>query len=156
MAALRPLQLAEILDALSIDLRERRLNREIAPVHGYALLDALGSLVVYNEETDVIILSHSSVKVSCKHLAYLRSGLTYHLGVPDWKAEPHEPVRVSYQYESSSCTGGTALHVLHCCRDQILATLRHRGGPENEYRPVQVAAPTPVYIPAWFSPPRVS
>ena len=83
MAALRPLQLAEILDALSIDLPGRRLNCEIAPVHGNALLDALGSLVVYNEETDVIILSHSSVKVSCKLLAYLRSGLTYHLGVPD-------------------------------------------------------------------------
>ena len=64
VAALRPLKSAEILEALSIDLRGRRLDREIAPVHGYALLDALGSLVVYNEETDIIILSHSSVKVS--------------------------------------------------------------------------------------------
>ena len=74
MAALRPLRLAEILESLSIDLRGRRLDREIAPVHGDALLDALGSLVVYNEETDVIILSHSSVKVGCKHLAYLYLG----------------------------------------------------------------------------------
>jgi hypothetical protein len=96
VAALRPLQLAEILDALSIDLRGRRLNREIAPVHEYALLDALGSLVVYNEETNIIILSHSSVKVSCEHLAYLCLGLTYHSGVPGWKVEPHEPTHVSH------------------------------------------------------------
>ena len=128
MAALRPLQLAEILDALSIDLQGRRLSREIAPVHGYVLLDALGSLVVYNEETDVIILSHSSVKVSCTHLACLCLELTYHLGVPGWKVELHEPVHISYRYASSSCTGGTPLHVLYCCRDQVLAAFRHRDG----------------------------
>ena len=124
VAALQPLKLAEILEGLSIDLRGRRLDREIAPVHGYALLDALGSLVVYNEESGVIILSHYSVKVGCKHLAYPCLGLTHHSGVPCWMVESHEPVhwRVSYRYAGSSCTGGTLLHVLYCCRDQILAT----------------------------------
>ncbi|KAF8127009.1 hypothetical protein EV363DRAFT_502003 [Boletus edulis] len=62
VAALRPLQLAELFEGLSIDLRGRRLDREIAPVHEYALLDALGSLVVYDENTDVINLSHFTVK----------------------------------------------------------------------------------------------
>ena len=108
------------------------MDREIAPVHGEALLDALGSLVVYNEETDVIILSHSSVKVGYKHLAYLCLGLTYHLGVPDWTVWPREPVHVSYRYAGSSCTGGTLLHVLYCCRDQILATFRYQHDREGE------------------------
>ncbi|KAI9568266.1 hypothetical protein HD554DRAFT_791948 [Boletus coccyginus] len=48
--------------ALSIDLQGRRLDREIAPVHGYALLDTLGSLVAYNDETDVVDLAHFSIK----------------------------------------------------------------------------------------------
>ena len=108
------------------------MDREIAPVHGDALLDALGSLVVYNEETDVIILSHSSVKVGCKHLSYLCLGLTYHIGVPDRTVWPHGPVYVSYRHAGCPCTGGTPLHVLYCCGGQVLATFRHQDGGEGE------------------------
>ena len=52
-----------MIEALSIDLSKRKLNPSIAPVHKHALLDVLGSLVVHNEETDIINLSHFSVKV---------------------------------------------------------------------------------------------
>ncbi|KAG9314842.1 hypothetical protein JVU11DRAFT_3938 [Chiua virens] len=62
VAASRSLCLVEIIDALSIDLKARRLDRGLAPVHGPALLDVVGSLVVYNEETDIVNLSHFTVK----------------------------------------------------------------------------------------------
>lgn len=63
VAALQPLQLSQIMESLSIDLGRRILDFESRPVHGSALLDALGSLVTYDELTDVVILSHFSVKV---------------------------------------------------------------------------------------------
>ena len=59
----RPLILREVVEALSIDLRNRTLDQGITPIHKYALLDVLGSLVVHDEETDIINLSHFSVKV---------------------------------------------------------------------------------------------
>lgn len=71
VAALRPLQLIEIVEALSVDLDRRVLDHDIGPVHGAALLDALSSLVIYNEETDIVILSHFSVKVDCSDLSVL-------------------------------------------------------------------------------------
>ena len=63
VAALQPMQLSQIMESLSIDLRRRVLDYESRPVHGSALLDALGSLVTYDELTDIVILSHFSVKV---------------------------------------------------------------------------------------------
>ena len=63
MVALGPLQLSQIMEALSIDPVRRVLDRTSGPVHGPALLDVLGSLVTYNEVTDIVILSHFSVKV---------------------------------------------------------------------------------------------
>lgn len=63
IAALEPLQLSQIMEGLSIDVKRRVLDHESRPVHGPALLDALGSLVTYDELTDVVILSHFSVKV---------------------------------------------------------------------------------------------
>lgn len=63
IAALRPLELSQIMESLSIDLDRRVLDHDSGPVHGPALLDALGSLVTYDELTDVVILSHFSVKV---------------------------------------------------------------------------------------------
>ncbi|KAF8135794.1 hypothetical protein EV363DRAFT_1551923, partial [Boletus edulis] len=62
VAALRPLRLSEIMEALSINLRTRTLDLDIGPMHSGALLDACGSLVTYTEKTGVIILSHFSVK----------------------------------------------------------------------------------------------
>ncbi|KAH0832912.1 hypothetical protein J3R83DRAFT_11877 [Lanmaoa asiatica] len=62
VTASRPMILMEIVEALSVDLRRRTLDRGIAPIHEYALLNALGSLVVHDEKTDIINLSHFSVK----------------------------------------------------------------------------------------------
>ncbi|KAG9311679.1 ankyrin repeat-containing domain protein [Chiua virens] len=62
VAALAPLQLSQLMEGLSIDLEKRVLDHTCGPVHGPALLDALGSLVAHDELTDVIILSHFSVK----------------------------------------------------------------------------------------------
>lgn len=63
VTASRPLILREMVEALSIDLRKQILDKGVAPIHKYALLDALGSLVVHNEEMDIVNLSHFSVKV---------------------------------------------------------------------------------------------
>ncbi|KAF8415255.1 hypothetical protein L210DRAFT_817912, partial [Boletus edulis BED1] len=62
VGALRPLQLSEIMEALSINLRRRTLDSDTGPMHRGALLDACGSLVTYTEKTGTIILSHFSVK----------------------------------------------------------------------------------------------
>jgi hypothetical protein len=64
VGALRPLRLVEILEGLTIDLGRRTMDPDIGPVHKGALLDACGSLVTYNEDTDILTLSHFSVKVS--------------------------------------------------------------------------------------------
>ena len=63
IAALRPLQLSEIMEGVSIDLEQRAIERDSGPLHGSALLDVLGALVVYDEVTDIVLLSHFSVKV---------------------------------------------------------------------------------------------
>lgn len=68
VAALRPLQLSELIEALSINLQTRTLDPDFGPMHNGVLLDACGSLVTYNEKTAIITLSHFSVKVSCNNL----------------------------------------------------------------------------------------
>lgn len=73
------------MESLSIDLGRRVLDFESRPVHGSALLDALGSLVTYDELTDVVILSHFSVKV-CSALPTVRdlTWLSCYLGRSTW------------------------------------------------------------------------
>lgn len=63
VVVLEPLQLSQIMEALSIDPVRRVLDRSSGPVHGSTLLDVLGSLVTHDELTDIVILSHFSVKV---------------------------------------------------------------------------------------------
>lgn len=76
IAAFSPLRLSQIVEALSIDLNQRILNPDLAPLHGSALLDALSSLVTHDEETDIVILSHFSVHVRFKHCSLRLCGLT--------------------------------------------------------------------------------
>lgn len=64
------MQLFQIVEGLSIDLGRRTLGRESGPVHGTTLLDILGSLVMYDEATDIVMLSHFSVKV-CLYLCII-------------------------------------------------------------------------------------
>ncbi|KIJ15215.1 hypothetical protein PAXINDRAFT_12128 [Paxillus involutus ATCC 200175] len=62
MAALQPLNLSFIMEALKIDLERRTLDDDIVPTHEIGLLDVCGSLVMHNVETDIVSLSHFSVK----------------------------------------------------------------------------------------------
>ena len=76
VAAQRPLQLCELMEGISINLRTRTLDSDLRPMHGDALLDACGSLVTYTEKTGTVILSHFSVKVSSNNSSS-------HLQVPE-------------------------------------------------------------------------
>ncbi|KAG9316928.1 ankyrin repeat-containing domain protein [Chiua virens] len=79
IAALVPLRLTQLLDGLSFDPRERRIHcgtRSLGP----ALLDALSSLVSYNKDTDVLALSHLTVK----------EYLTSRTALPMYRIIPHE------------------------------------------------------------------
>lgn len=58
--ALEPLRLAQVVDGLSMVPKQEKVDR--GWLRG-ALLHALSSLVSHNEETDVLLLSHFSVKV---------------------------------------------------------------------------------------------
>ncbi|KIJ08327.1 hypothetical protein PAXINDRAFT_18537 [Paxillus involutus ATCC 200175] len=62
VAALQPLDLSFIMEALKIDLERQTLDDDIVPTHKIVLLDACGSLVTHDVETDIVSLSHFSVK----------------------------------------------------------------------------------------------
>lgn len=62
VVALEPLQLAQIIDGFLVDSEQQQINRETQWLRS-ALLNALSSLVSYDVETDVLTLSHFSVKV---------------------------------------------------------------------------------------------
>ena len=64
MVAIEPLQLAQIVDGLSMDFQERKHDRETQQWLETKLLHSLSSLVSYHEETDILTLSHYSVNVS--------------------------------------------------------------------------------------------
>ncbi|KIJ11896.1 hypothetical protein PAXINDRAFT_15228, partial [Paxillus involutus ATCC 200175] len=61
VAALEPLELSVIMEALKIDLVRRTLDDDMVPTEN-VLLDALGSLVTHDIETGIVSLTHSSVK----------------------------------------------------------------------------------------------
>ena len=65
VGALRPLRLVEILEGMTVDLGRRTMDPDTGAMHKGILLYACGSLVTYNEKTDILILSHFSVKVGC-------------------------------------------------------------------------------------------
>ena len=57
--------MVEILEGLTIDFKRKTVDTETGAMHKGVVLYACGSLVTYNEKTDVLILSHFSVKVCC-------------------------------------------------------------------------------------------
>ena len=76
VVALEPLRLHQIVDGLSVDLSLPKSIDRKTGLSGTALLDALSSLVSYHEETDIVALSHFSVKVCLRislHSSYLHS-----------------------------------------------------------------------------------
>ena len=64
VASQRPMRMRELLEGLAIDPIRRVLDSRFALIKGADLLDVCRSLVVHHEETDIITLSHMSVKVS--------------------------------------------------------------------------------------------
>lgn len=64
VTALRPLRMDELLEGIMIDPDYRALDSRFGLIKGADLLEFCRSLVVHHEETDIITLSHMSVKVS--------------------------------------------------------------------------------------------
>ena len=59
----RPLRLAEIVDALAVDIQLRCLDRDATLNDEQDLLEICSSLVAYNEDTECLSFSHFSVQV---------------------------------------------------------------------------------------------
>lgn len=64
VTALRPMRMRELLEGLMIDRVRRALDPRFGVIKGTDLLEVCRSLVVHHKETDIITLSHMSVKVS--------------------------------------------------------------------------------------------
>jgi hypothetical protein len=112
VAALRPLRLPEIMEALSINLETRTLDSDIGPMHNGALLDACGSLVTYTERTGIIILSHSSVKVNAAN-GCSRITDPCCVGVPHGRVHAHQTTAVPHQLGMCTLAGSPVMHVLY-------------------------------------------
>jgi len=113
VAALRPLRLTEMMEALSINLRTRTLDSDIGPVHNGALLDACGSLVTYTEKTGIIILSHSSVKVDLASGLCVYVQLTSCVGVSRRQVHACQTTTVPHQLGTCTPNTSTVVHVLY-------------------------------------------
>lgn len=70
MVALEPLRLAQIVDGLSVVPAQRKVARQAHWLR-VALLSTLSSLVSHYEDTDLLTLSHFSVKVCSKTFPYM-------------------------------------------------------------------------------------
>jgi len=106
VTALRPMCMRELLEALTIDPIRRALDPRFALIKGVDLLDVCRSLVVHHEETDIITLSHMSVKVSLP-LCLLESNVPVHrTGVPCRRTCPRKTTVVSYCLGRCARTGG--------------------------------------------------
>ena len=64
VAALRPMRLRELLEGLTIDRVRRALDRRFTLINAADFLEVSRSLVIHHKETDIVTLSHMSVKVS--------------------------------------------------------------------------------------------
>ena len=102
--ALWPMRLCELLEAVTIDFDRRTLNLGFVLVKDIDFLEASRSLVIHHAETDIVTLSHMSVKVRQNHRrASLDCPLYAHhgcVGVPSGRNSstgtakiPHRPRR---------------------------------------------------------------
>jgi hypothetical protein len=64
VAALEPLTLSQLGEALIIELGRVMPNNDIALMRGVDILDICGSLVSFDERSGYVLLSHFSVKAS--------------------------------------------------------------------------------------------
>ncbi|KAG9316938.1 hypothetical protein JVU11DRAFT_3021 [Chiua virens] len=78
MVALEPLRLVQLIEGLALDAQKRGIDCETSM--GPALVHALSSLVIYYRATDVLALSHHTVK----------EYLTSRTALPMYQIIPHE------------------------------------------------------------------
>jgi hypothetical protein len=65
VASLRPIRMTELLEGIAIDPQYHMLDSSYSSMKGTNfLLEVCQSLVVHDDDTDIIALSHMSVKVS--------------------------------------------------------------------------------------------
>ena len=64
VTALRPMRLGELLEAITIDSARRALDPGFTLMNDIDFLEVSRSLVIHHVETDIVSLSHMSVKVS--------------------------------------------------------------------------------------------
>ena len=64
VTALRPMRLRELLEGVTIDPRRRVLDPGFILIKGTDFLEVSRSLVIHHTDTDIVTLSHMSVKVS--------------------------------------------------------------------------------------------
>ena len=63
VTALRPMRLGELLEAITIDSARRALDPGFTLMNDIDFLEVSRSLVIHHVETDIVSLSHMSVKV---------------------------------------------------------------------------------------------
>ena len=99
VSALRPMCMRELLEGLTIDPIRQALDPRFALIKGADLLDVCRSLVVHREETDIITLSHMSVKVSsvCLPLLLAFNLLVHCAGVPCRRTCLRQTTTISYR-----------------------------------------------------------
>ena len=67
VTALRPMRLRELLEGVTIDPTRRALDPGFILIKGVDFLEVSRSLVIHHKDTDIVTLSHMSVKVSFVH-----------------------------------------------------------------------------------------
>lgn len=102
------------MEGLCIDPRRQVVDRASGPVHGPALLDALGSLVTHDEVSDILVLSHASVKVRWTTSVSNPVRLSWiYAGIPGHKFQLHQVSDVSRRRTVCTYAAGPAFHVLY-------------------------------------------
>jgi hypothetical protein len=65
VAALEPLNLYQLVEALSIEIGCKTLNQKLSVISPTDLLEICSCLVSFDERTGIVTLSHYSVRVRC-------------------------------------------------------------------------------------------
>lgn len=71
VSATRPLTLSELREAIAIDTAISTLSNDLLVFNEDVILEICGSLVNYDRESQIVTLSHYSVKVNLHHLSFV-------------------------------------------------------------------------------------
>ena len=98
VTALRPMRLRELLEGITIDFARQALDPGFTPMKDVDILENSRSLVFHHIETDVVTLSHMSVKVGKVNLfpPHGRLKLEF-IGIPYWRTCRGKITAISYR-----------------------------------------------------------